>query len=307
MKNVIRNPKNIREVAEAIDLLENSFPRLKREYFLKRIIGDPGYRISHTFLLLNRKRIISHAQLFYRKVWWHKKKVKLIGLGAICTLPEFRHKGYASVLIQHIIKNIDSFALCLFTRIPDYYKKFGFFSVARKRFIFKKHTSSDFSSHHGRIRHFEFARDILSIMAVHRHFFSSYVGIAVRELRDWHSQFSYFNEEKDLFLILEREHTLFAYVRCRWHKDKSKKRLEIIEYAALNNENFLLADFVAYLFGKLDAREISASTLFFNETVFPEFKPLIEFDYLMMLRLADKRSLSKNSASEFNFLEADSF
>lgn len=307
MKYAIRNPTTLSEVAAAIDILENSFPRLKKEYFLKRILGDPGYKKSHTFLLLDGKRIISHAQLFYRKVWWNNKKVKFIGLGAICTIPAFRRKGCASALIRHIIKDTDYSVLCLFTRIPEYYKEFGFFSVARERFILKKCNSSGFNHNYKNIRRFEFARDILPVIAVHRHFFSSYTGIAVREFKDWHSQFSYFNEEKDLFLVLELQHRINAYVRCRRHKDKTKKRIEIIEYADLNNDKLLLADFIAYLFRKLDAREISVNGAFLNKPVPSEFRPAVELDCLMMLKLADKFNFFKNSASEFDFLEADSF
>ena len=138
MSYTIRNPKNEQEISRIFDLLEIVFPNLKKSYYIKRILGDQGYKRSHSYILLKNDVIASHVHTFHKKIWFKETILNFVGIGAVATSPDFRSKGYASRIMEHVINKSNCPIIGLFTKIPDYYEKFEFSIIPRKRTVVKK-------------------------------------------------------------------------------------------------------------------------------------------------------------------------
>lgn len=303
----IRNPRDSKEVGKVFELLESCFPRLGRKYFIKRILGDPAYRKSDTYILINGGRIVSHAHLFAKKIWNGGKKVRFTGLGAICTLPEFRNKGYASTLIREIVRRRETPIMGLFTRIPEYYRQFGFSVIPREKFVIKKDDWPDFNISGARIRRFNFHKDILRVIEIHRRFFSRLTGFTARESGNWKSQWSYFNEDKKLFLVLTVQGKIRAYIRCKRLKYLQRKSIEIVEFASKDKAVEYMPYFISQLFKLYGIGEAVVSKIYFSRNKLNSKNIKKVSDSSMMLRL-DRRKLSlfrKNK--KLCYLEADGF
>lgn len=301
---MIRNPKNEIEVSEIIDMLEICFPKMKREYFIRRILGDNNYRSSHTFILTKNNRIVSHAQIFNKKVWWDGVKINFIGLGFICTLPEFRNYGYSTSLLRYLIKEKGPSVLGLFTKIPRYYEKLGFSVIPRKRIVIKKTDYRSSLDRKLRIRKFDFENDIFSVMNIYKDYFSLLNGPIVRGFCDWQSQLSYFDEDKKLFLVLETGNEIKAYVRCRQPKYQPNK-IDIVEYGSID-KNFM-PDFIQYLFSISDVQEINSYKVFSDGHIMENFEVAEELDTLMMLKCKKKYLNNAIDNDKICFLQADGF
>jgi predicted acetyltransferase len=246
------------------------------------------------------------VQVFNKKIWWQGSKISFIGLGDICTLAQFRNQGYASALIKYIINKKGLSLMGLFSKIPQYYKKFGFSIVPRERIVIKKSSWLPSKIKAARIRSFNFKDDILKVMAIHRSYFRHFIGPVARQFGDWQAQFSYFNEEKKLFLVLEIAGKISAYIRCKWSR-VFERRLEIVEYAAADIEEDFIRFFISYLFSRYDIEEISALTIFFKNGLASKRKVTREIDSLMMVRVPQRRGYLLSKLNQICFLEADSF
>lgn len=302
----IRNPVNRKESRQSIALLNVCFPKMDRRYFIKRILENPGHRLTDTFIMTTNNRIISHAQVFRRNIFWANSKADFLGLGFICTMPGYRNKGYATQILKKIIGENNACLIGLFTKISDYYKKLGFTVVPRKKVSIIKRTFFKNPEPGIRIRKFNFGKDIRPLMKIHKVFFNCRIGIIYRTLSDWRSQLSYFNEEKNLFLVAEYNKKIEGYIRCKLIKP-SNSRIEIVEFAARNNNIGLISDFIAFLFNKRGIDEIKSWSFFLK----PAFKYASghkeETDTKMMLRFNRAYRQSDIKNNEICFLESDGF
>jgi len=306
MDCLIRNPKNKKEVLEILSLLKICFPGMKEEYFIKRILRDPGYKRSLSFIMTTNGRIISHAQLFNKEITLNTGKKPFLGLGFICTSPEFRNKGHATKLLKHIMKDSGQRILGLFTKITDYYKKLGFKIVPRKRIIIK---SADFNAPLAaglKIRKFDARRNLSSVIRIYKKYFSSRQGAVNRNPADWKAQLSYFNEEKRLFLVAESDNQVKAYIRCKLIKP-ANDRIEIVEYASIDKTDDLILDFISYLFKKLAIKEIRGWKYFLRPALKNTSRYEEEVDTKMMLRFNGSCRQSDIKKGELCFLESDGF
>jgi len=236
----IRHPRNSNEINAVFDMLEKCFSKVNRAYFLKRILGDISYSKKNTYILTKENKLISHVHLFRQKIYYYGDELLTVGLGAICTFPEYRNKGYCLKLLKEVIHNLSKEKACLLTlltKIPDFYKRLGFIGIEKENYLFKLKQKKpiEFSNKRIKIRRFNFEKDILSVMNIHADYFKDYFGPAVRGFRDWIIQFSYFNEDKKLFLVIEEAQEIKAYIRCKIINQLSEKVIDIVEYAS--NEN----------------------------------------------------------------------
>lgn len=303
----IRNPKNKKEALKIISILSRCFPQMKKTYFIKRILRDSSYDKSNTFILVRDNTIISHLQLFEKNICWGEKRARFLGLGFICTLPEYRNKGYAKQLLRYIVKEKGRYLLGLFTKIADCYREFGFEVVPRKRIIIKKRDFRNSSAPGIKIRRFNFGKDILPVMSIHKNYFSGQTGIINRPFEDWKNQLSYFDEEKRFFLVAESRGRIKAYIRCKLKEIDSKSNIEIVEYAFVNKSDGLISNFISYLFNKFNINEARGWYSFlkyalnnaadFEEEV--DFKMMIRFNELYKRRVMDRYGLC--------FFESDGF
>jgi predicted acetyltransferase len=250
--------------------------------------------------------IISYAQLFKKKIWWQSGYKPFIGFGFICTLPEFRNKGYATELLRYVIEKNNTGLSGLFTKAPEYYEKLGFEVVPRRQYIIKKHKRKISQNSEAKIRRFKLNNDILCVMRIHKKYFKQQAVVFQRNFKDWQNQLSYFDEEKKLFLLAYSRGLLRAYIRCKLNK-VDHKRVEIVEYASFNKNISFMPDFINFIFTKFKVNEIKMQGKFLPPVLKNTRNIRHEMDYKMMLRF--NKTYSRNAIKENGlcFLEADGF
>ena len=101
--SVVRSLKNDKEMSEVFKLLKVCFPKMKTSYFKRRILGEPSYKRKNAHVLVENGRIVSFVQVYNKYVWYLGKKIKFKGIGAVCTLPKFRGRGYSSMIMKNIM------------------------------------------------------------------------------------------------------------------------------------------------------------------------------------------------------------
>ncbi len=309
----IRHPRNSNEVGAVFDMLQRCFPRVNRVYFLKRILGDISYARRNTYILTKENKLISHVHLFRQKIHYYGDKLSVVGLGAICTFPEYRNKGYCLKLLKKVIHNLRKEKVCLLTlltKIPDFYKKLGFIGIEKERYLLKpkKKKPVELSSKKIKVRRFNFEKDILSVMDIYGDYFKDYFGPAVRGFRDWIMQFSHFNEDKRLFLVIEEGQEIKAYIRCKVINQPPGKVIDIVEYASKENNSSYLTLLLSHVSRIANINCLRVDKKIVKNSFSKFSNSRIKRDSLIMYKLLNKKLLfSKTGMQEFSFLEADTF
>ncbi|TAN62374.1 GNAT family N-acetyltransferase, partial [bacterium] len=255
-------PKDRKQERQALALLCDCFPRLKRSYFLNRIFLDPRYEKRNSLILIKGGSIISYLHMFKRDIWHKGKRMKFVGLGEICTSGQCRGRGYASLLIREAVRRCESSIISLFTKTPGYYRRFGFSLIKRKKVLIKKQAWLPVSLPGMRLRRFSYRLDIAQAAKLHRSFFSGLSGFALRNKLDWLSQLKYFNEEKSLFLVLIAQGKMLAYIRCKRLRQAPERSVEIVEYACANSGIDCLPYFISHLFSSCGFEEVIFSKVY---------------------------------------------
>lgn len=306
MNYIIRNTSGTREIAGLFNLLQICFTGLSKKYLFKRLFACNKNWKNESVILLKNKQIVSHVHLFRKQIWWGRGKASFCGMGFICTKPESRGMGCATSLLRDVIKNNNACLFGLFTKIPGYYKTFGFKIVPRDKIVIKKGDFKNILASGPTIRKFMVSRDILSVMKIHNSYFKCKTGVLIRNLSDWKAQLSYFNEEKRLFLVAESDNRIKAYIRCKLIKPFTDK-IEIVEYASIGRNTDLISDFISHLFNKFSVNEIRGWSCFLKPALKNTTEYKEEIDTKMMLRFNNSYRQSDLKKDGLCFLESDGF
>lgn len=299
--------KDRKQERQALALLCDCFPRLKKGYFLKRIFLGARYKRRNSLILVKYGSIASHLHIFKREIWHRGDKLKISGLGAICTSDKYRGNGYASLLIREALRRCENSIICLFTKMPGYYRRFGFSVIKRKKILFKKQGCLPVSLPGMRLRRFNYRPDIGQVAKLYSGFFSGLSGFALRGRQDWLSQLKYFNEDKKLFLVLTAQGRIVAYIRCKRLRQAPEKGVEIVEYACANRDFDYLSYFISRLFTSYGFKEVVCSKVYFGGGKSGPGVGRELIDSSMMVRPIGARRMFSGNINAFGYLEADGF
>lgn len=305
----VRSPKDKEEIKKVFKMLKQCFPKIKRSYFAKRILQDPDYQRANTRLLIKDNSLVSHVQLFKKKIYFYGKRLPIVGLGAICTLPAYRNRGYCQKLLEKTIQDIESQTpvfIILFTRILEFYEKLKFSKIVRKFYLLKKKSEDIFCQRNGiKVRRFNPRKDLKAVIKIYHHFYHSYFGPVVRKIEDWQAQLSYFNEDKRLFLVSEKKGKLKAYIRCKRPK---QGLIDVVEFATDDKENNFLPYLLQYVLKFTDADYLRIDSRLVRGELSAFFTIKKEDNTLLMYRPIGKRCrINKLKMEEITFLESDTF
>jgi predicted acetyltransferase len=311
----IRNPKDIKEINNIFSMLEECFPKIDRAYFIKRILGDPYYEKKNTYLLIKDNSFVSHIQIFKKKIYYYGKQLPIVGLGAICTSPTYRRKGYCRRLLEKIIQDIENEQvelIILFTRLHQFYEKIKFSKIVGRHYLLKQKEGRvmlPLKCKQLKVRSFNFNKDILPIMEIYENFFSCYFGPSVREFKDWQLQLSYFNEDRKLFLILEEKNEIKAYIRCKRSERSNQKVINIVEFATKDKDSNFLIYLLNYLFKSTNTDYLSIADKFIRDDLSKFFEIKLKDNSLLMYKLIkeNNKEIDKLKMEEMFFLESDAF
>lgn len=115
------------ELEAAYDLWATVFDE-GRAFFQERIDYDPAYRPETTFVAMVDGELAGAIQIFPYQAYWGTVRVQVGGVGNVATLPQFRHRGIAQLILRQQIGWMEEMGFDfahLFTGIPAFYAQMG--------------------------------------------------------------------------------------------------------------------------------------------------------------------------------------
>lgn len=128
----VRQAINRTELEAAYDLWATVFDE-ERAFFQERIDYDPFYALETTFIARVDGELAGAIQIFPYEAYWGAARVLVGGIGNVATLPRFRGRGIAQLILRQQILWMDRMGFDLshlFTGIPTFYAQMGWRTFA---------------------------------------------------------------------------------------------------------------------------------------------------------------------------------
>lgn len=111
------------------DLLKDIF--LDFQFFYDLDLWDENYE---SYSIMEDDRIVSNICVYKTQVLFHGKQSLALSLGAVATRKGYRGRGYAKLLMDHILKKYNKVAMYLGANdsVTEFYPRFGFRRVYEK-------------------------------------------------------------------------------------------------------------------------------------------------------------------------------
>ncbi|MGH7913259.1 MAG: GNAT family N-acetyltransferase [Candidatus Binataceae bacterium] len=189
-----------------------------RGFFARYNHHDPGFRDELCLVACEAGRIVATAQIFDRTVNLRGAHVPMGGVGSVYTMESYRGRGLGSALMRLAITTMEreGFEISLlFAERLDFYARFGWRSVTRQ-FSALADTHTMRAAAGFRLAHFEQARDLDEIAALHRGYSGRFDGAVVRDLAGWRGNLRYAGNPGEYFIVCSRDAAqgVAAYARA---------------------------------------------------------------------------------------------
>ena len=117
------------ELEQVVELSCLAFNPDGHERYWQYVKGDSSYRLPQTRVVVVNDRVISTLRVWERRLRVGASLVTIGGIGGVCTHPNYRGVGYASVLMRDTIDYLRTTGCdlgVLFTIIPEaFYRRLG--------------------------------------------------------------------------------------------------------------------------------------------------------------------------------------
>jgi predicted N-acetyltransferase YhbS len=207
----------VEEMPEVLDMV----PRVMgatREYFAAAYRNDPWGRAEHSRIVRVDGRIVSHSRLYDR--WQRVGSVPVhVGcVGDVCTLPEYRKRGYCRALLEDALRYWDEngYDLSMIVSGVGVYAACGWVPLQELRFDLPAENRHEASLRRKyEIRRFVRAEDLTAVAAVYAAFNAERSLTTIRSSAYWECHFAWIaGEIEEAFLVAVRAGQIVAYLRC---------------------------------------------------------------------------------------------
>ncbi|HLK86000.1 MAG TPA: GNAT family N-acetyltransferase [Candidatus Binataceae bacterium] len=190
-----------------------------RDFFSRYNRNDPGFRDELCLVACDGGRIVATAQIFERAINLRGEHVRLGGVGSVYTLAGYRSRGLGSALMRLAVTTMEREGFevsLLFAERLDFYARFGWRPVTRQ-FSALADSASMRVSGQWRLTHFDPARDLEQIAALHRSYSGRFDGTAIRDGAAWRGNLAYAGNPGEYFVTCRAAaaaDTIVAYARA---------------------------------------------------------------------------------------------
>jgi predicted N-acetyltransferase YhbS len=173
MSVVVRNPRQ-EELATVWEVLCGAFGEEPRERFRRQIWEDSTFELEQIRIAEVDGKIVSHVWVAERPVFYRGQVVlPMGGIGGVGTLPEYRGRGLATLLLEDAIAYMErkGHAISmLFTGINPFYAKLGWADFPEWRFRLQVRRVPDESEMPEKysVRPCELEKDLPDLRAVYK-------------------------------------------------------------------------------------------------------------------------------------------
>jgi len=209
------------EFEEIINLICTVFVEKCRPRYASQIYHDSSFQPHQSRVCVVDGKIVSHIRVSDRAIHIGHSIVRLGGIGMVATLPEYRHRGYASALMQDSIVYMEKIGYelsLLFTTIQPFYMKFGWATFPQTNFELELGEKKQFEPSPWRVRAFDAETDLVQISQIYDEHNKIRSGTILRSKSYWRDTYSH---QVGILpsLVAERDGTIGAYANFGFPTD----------------------------------------------------------------------------------------
>lgn len=170
---IVRNPTQD-ELPTVLEVLCGAFGEEPRERFRKQIWEDSTFALEQIRIAEVNGKIVSHVWVAERPVFFRGQAIlPMGGIGGVGTIPEYRQRGLATLLLQDAIAYMERkghAVSILFTDINPFYAKLGWadFPEWRFRLTVRRVPDENEMPEGYEVRPCDFDDDLPALQAIHR-------------------------------------------------------------------------------------------------------------------------------------------
>ena len=121
------------EVEQMIELMCLVFRPNGHERYRQYMVGDPLYRRDQSRVVVDDGRVVATLRVWDKRLRVGSLPLRMGGIGNVCTHPEARGKGYATLMMEDAVRYMTEAGYpisCLFSDVGNrFYHRFGYRSV----------------------------------------------------------------------------------------------------------------------------------------------------------------------------------
>ena len=209
------------EFEEIINLICTVFVEKCRPRYASQIYHDSSFQPHQSRVCVVDGKIVSHIRVSDRAIHIGHSIVRLGGIGMVATLPEYRHRGYASALMQDSIVYMEKIGYelsLLFTTIQLFYTKFGWATFPQMNFELELGEKKQFEPSSWRVREFDAETDLVQISQIYDEHNKTRSGTVLRSKSYWRDTYSH---QVGILpsLVAEKDGTIGAYANFGFPTD----------------------------------------------------------------------------------------
>lgn len=157
------------ETAECVDLICLAFNEKSRRRFENQFIGDSSFELEQARVCIVDGRIVSHVRVSDRPIHIGFAVVRMGGIGAVATLPDYRECGYSTALLWDAVRYMEREKYdvsMLFTGLKEHYGKIGWACFPQHHFSLQPADPASLNTPYS-LRDFDEARDLEAIIDIY--------------------------------------------------------------------------------------------------------------------------------------------
>lgn len=220
------NKSDLTEIVELLMAVFGTGGRWTPAAFHNFYFGDSTYTPDQSFVVEYGHHIVSHVRCSLRRMRVGEATVQVGAVSSVATLPGFRSRGYATLLLQRVIRLMEQRGdevSMLFTAIPTFYQSLGWVSypqyslekrLADRRRALRGWAASHASAAEASVRRVERGSDACRCRQLSGELNRALSLAAVRPAGWWDDAFPWsWDARTDWFLAALQQGTLTEYLR----------------------------------------------------------------------------------------------
>ncbi len=220
MSNVVVRGARYDEEQAVCVMTAEGFNMRDRDCFRRTCEADPWHEPELHRICEVDGRIVSSVRIVRRWVRYGESILELGGIGDVTTLPEYRGRGYSTMVLQDALRWMKDhhcdFSL-LFTGIPDFYRRVGYETIQQRCDVFPLEDGSP-ATPGVVVSEFDPARHLSGLMRLHETASHGRVGMMLRTPTYWKERLSRRTNSHGVLVATHRGRVT-AYGVCEYGDD----------------------------------------------------------------------------------------
>lgn len=191
--------------------------------FMSVLPQHPGDRLHHYHGVFQADRLVSFAHLTPEVLRYGNARLRVGGIGAVCTHPDVRGQGFAALVIRSALTYAaeQGIQLVLLNAIPDYYDRFGFMSVW-PRYTLQAPVEAARALEQVLELRMAFPEDLPQVARLYKQHWQSRITFT-RSPAVWRWRLA--SEPESLVLAVDAQDRVQGYI---WHRNEFTERVEVV-------------------------------------------------------------------------------